>query len=390
MKIPISKTYFDAADEEAILAPLRNGWVVQGPQVAEFEQAFADFCGAKFAVATTSCTTALHIAAIAAGIQPGDEVLVPAFTWVATANAIEYIGAKPVFCDISLDTFNLDVSRLEGLINEKTKAVLPVHLFGWPAEMNAILDLAQKHSLQVIEDAACGFGTYYHGKHVGAFGHSGCFSFHPRKAFSTGEGGMITTNDEKTADLLRTLRDHGGSRSDFQRQQHQLSFLLSEYNVLGYNYRMTDLQGALGVSQMKKADWMLSRRREIAQRYNEGLSHIDWLRLPQPPSEAVHAYQAYVCLFQPEKPGLSRIENLFGARNRLMAFLEERGVSTRQGTHAPAHLGFYVEKYGIRPEDCPNAYMAERLSLALPLYPQLTEEEQQYVIGLIQEYNPKQ
>ena len=143
MKIPISKTYFDAADEEAILAPLRSGWVVQGPQVAEFEQAFADFCGAKYAVAATSCTTALHIAALAAGIQPGDEVLVPAFTWVATANAVEYIGAKPVFCDVSLETFNLDISLLEALITKKTKAILPVHLFGWPAEMNAILELAQ-------------------------------------------------------------------------------------------------------------------------------------------------------------------------------------------------------------------------------------------------------
>jgi perosamine synthetase len=195
MRIPITKPFFGEEERKAILEPLESGWIVQGPKVAQFENLFAEFTGVPYAIATTSCTTALHLSLIAMGIGPGDEVILPSFTFVATANAIEYTGATPVFCDIDLNTFNIDVKEVPKKVTEKTKAIIPVHLFGLSADMKPILKIAEQHGLRVIEDAACGLGSYYDGRHVGTFGDSGCFSFHPRKAITTGEGGMITAED---------------------------------------------------------------------------------------------------------------------------------------------------------------------------------------------------
>lgn len=378
--IPITKVWIDEAEMDSILEPLRSGWIVQGPYVAEFEEKFARFTGARHAIATTSCTTALHLSLAAAGIGAGDEVIVPAFTWVATANVVEYLGAKPVFCDVDLDTFNLDIDQLPDLITERSRAIIPVHLFGLAADMEPIRRVARWNDLQVIEDAACGFGATYKERHVGTLGHFGCFSFHPRKAITTGEGGMILTQSEDAAALCRTLRDHGANKTDLARHSSNGGFLLPSYDHLGYNFRMTDLQGALGSAQMDKAEKIQQARVERARRYNQLLKSTSWLTTPTVPQGREHAYQSYVCLFRPEKVSLNNVDRLHHRRNALMMELESRGIATRQGTHAVTTQGYYRRKYGTKPEDYPNAYLAERLSLTLPVYPQMTDEEQDYVV----------
>jgi perosamine synthetase len=381
MKIPITRPVFGPEELRAVQLPLESEWVVQGPFVDQFEQRFAGYVGAKNAIATSSCTTALHITVAALGLQPGDEVIVPAFTWVSTANVIEYLGAKPVFCDIDLETYNVDPQGMSELVTERTVGLLPVHLFGLCADLDPILELAAQRGLWVVEDAACAFGGWYQGRHAGTFGIAGAFSFHPRKSITTGEGGMITTADDRLATLLRSLRDHGASRSDHSRHTDSGSFLLSEYNHHGFNVRMTDIQGALGCAQMARAGVILERRRELAARYDELLAEVDWLATPVVPDDYVHGYQAYVCFFQPEEPTPGNVVAMNEKRNRLMRALEERGIATRQGTHAPVLTGYYAAKYGLRAVDFPNAYAADRLTLALPLYPQLTAEQQELVVS---------
>jgi dTDP-4-amino-4,6-dideoxygalactose transaminase len=382
--IPITKAIFDETDLAMIQEPLKSGWVVQGKYVAEFEARFAETTRAPHAVAVSSCTTGLHIAVAALGLQPGDEVLVPAFTWVATANCVEYLGGRPVFVDVDLRTFNVDVAQLERHLTPRTRGIIPVHLFGLSADMAPIMEFARRHGLWVIEDAACGFDAWYRGRHVGTFGEYGAFSFHPRKAITTGEGGMLTTGRDDLAAAARTLRDHGASRSDLDRHQHKHSFLLAEYRRVGFNFRMTDIQGALGVAQMRKAARIQAERRAAAARYDELLAGLDWLELPFRHPDYVHGYQSYVCLFRPEEPTLEACDALFERRNAIMAALEERGIITRQGTHAPPHLHYYAETYGIRPEDYPNAYLAERLSLTLPLYAGMTADESAQVADELQ------
>lgn len=377
--IPITKPFFGPEEFRAVQLPLESGWVVQGSFVKKFEEMFSSFSGATFSIATTSCTSALHIAVAVLGLKAGDEVIVPAFTWVSTPNVVEYMGAKPMFCDIDLGTFNIDTEQIERLITPKTVGIIPVHLFGLCADLNPILEIAKKHQLWVVEDAACGFGAYYHGKHAGTFGEMGCFSFHPRKSITTGEGGMITTAKSEIDRLSRMLRDHGASRTDLDRNASKSGFLLSDYNHLGYNYRMTDIQGALGCAQMERAKWILEEKSKRARLYDQMLENMNWLKIPAVPDGYIHGYQAYVCLFHPEVPTLRNAEQLSRKRNDLMRRLEEKGIATRQGTHAPVIQGYYVEKYGLRPDQFSKAYLADRLSLTLPLYVQMTEGEQEMV-----------
>lgn len=382
--IPITKVFFGAEELEAVQKPLQSGWVVQGPFVREFEEKFSAYTGARHSIATSNCTTALHIAVAALGLKPGDEVIVPAFTWVSTANVVEYMGARPVFCDIDLRTFNIDVAKIESLITPKTVGIIPVHLFGLAAHMSPILEIARAHGLWVVEDAACAFGTRYNGGHAGTFGDAGCFSFHPRKSITTGEGGMITTAREDLATAARSLRDHGASRSDFARHHANQAFLLAEYNVLGYNYRMTDIQGAVGSVQMDRADWILGQRRHRAARYDAALRGLPWLDTPRVPTGYEHGYQAYVTLFRPEEPTLENAERLHARRNEVMMRLEEEGISTRQGTHAVVLQGYYAKKYSLQPTDHPNAVIADRLTLTLPLYAQMTDDDQARVCERLQ------
>jgi dTDP-4-amino-4,6-dideoxygalactose transaminase len=383
-QIPITKPLLGDAELAAVRLPLESGWVVQGPHVREFESRFAAYTGSPYAAATSSCSTALHVAVAALGLKPGDEVIVPAFTWVSTANVVEYLGATPVFCDVDLETFNIDVDLCESLVTERTVGIIPVHLFGRAAEIERVLDLAERKGLWVIEDAACGFGSLRQGRHVGTFGSFGAFSFHPRKSITTGEGGMLTTADPRLDELVRSLRDHGASRSDHDRHTESGAFLLADYPYLGFNVRMTDIQGALGCAQMDRADWILARRQELAARYDALLGGVEWLRTPVVPTGDVHGYQAYVCLFAPDEPTLGNVRDLHARRNLLMQHLEEQGIATRQGTHAAALARYYAEKYGFGPDQFPVAALAERLTLTLPLFPQMTEEEQDYVISALQ------
>ena len=378
--IPITKAIFDERDLALIQEPLKSGWVVQGTYVRQFEEMFSTLTRSPHSVAVSSCTTGLHVAVAALGLKPGDEVLVPAFTWIATANVVEHMGARPVFVDVDLRTFNVDVAQLERHVTPRTVGIIPVHLFGLSADMAPIMELAARHGLWVVEDAACGFDSWYRGAHVGTFGEFGAFSFHPRKAITTGEGGMLTTADAQRAALARTLRDHGASRSDLERHQQRYSFLLAEYRHLGFNVRMTDIQGALGVAQMEKSAAIMASRRAGAARYDEMLRGLDWLQLPFRHPDYVHGEQSYVCLFMPDEANLAACPSVFERRNALMAALEARGIVTRQGTHAPPHLDYYADKYGIRPEDYPNAYMAERMTITLPLYAGMTPDETTRVV----------
>ncbi len=374
-RIPISKPWFGPEEAAALVKPLDSGWVVQGPYVQEFEQKFTEFSGVGHAAASSSCTTALHLAVAALGLRAGDEVIVPAFTWISTANVVEYMGATPVFCDVDLETYNIDVEKMEAAVGPKTVGVIPVHLFGLCADMPRVLDVAKRRGLWVVEDAACGFGARIHGRHAGTFGDLGCFSFHPRKAITTGEGGMVTTASGELDRRIRSLRDHGASRSDLARHTAPDGFLLPDYESLGYNYRMTDIQGALGSAQMDRSAEILALRRQHAGQYDQLLAELDWLQTPETPSGYEHGYQSYACLFQPETPTLENTERLHQWRNRTMALLEAKGIATRQGTHAAALTGYYARKYGLRREQFPNTFIAERLTLALPMYAQLTPSD---------------
>jgi perosamine synthetase len=381
--IPITRPWFDERELEALRRPLESGWIVQGPCVAEFESRFASFVHSPHAVACSNGTTALHLAYAALGLAAGDEVIVPAFTWIATPNAAVYCGARPVFCDIDLATFNIVPDRIEELVTERTRGIVAVHLFGLCAEMNPILQIAERHGLWVVEDAACAFGATYEDRFAGTLGAMAAFSFHPRKSITTGEGGMVTTRSDALASRVRSMRDHGAAA-----RRGEPAFLLTDYDELGFNYRMTDLQGAIGCVQIERAEEILRRRRQIAKVYDHALASIPWLRPPVVADNMQHAYQAYVCLFAPEEPTLANVDVLGARRNALMAALESRGIATRQGTHAPVRTAFYQDRFGVDPEHFPQAVIAERLSLALPLFPQMTEEEQDRVIRALREVDP--
>lgn len=375
MKIPITRPYFDDAEKAAVVGPLETGWVVQGPNVAEFERLFAEYTGAAHALATSSCTTALHLALAALGVGPGDEVIVPAFTFVASANAVEYQGATPILTDIDLDTFSIDVEQIEGRISERTRAIMPVSLFGLSADMKPVMELAERHTLYVVEDAACAIGARYEGAHAGTLAHLAAFSFHPRKAITTGEGGMLITQNAEWAADAAARRSHGGTVSDLARHEKG-AFALPDHNELGYNYRMTDLQGAVGVAQMAKLVWVIQRRQELAHRYDDALSGLEGVSTPYVPPRCEHAYQSYVLLVGDE----ARL-----GRDDLARELLARGISVRQGTHAVHIQGFYRDKYDLVPEDFPVSFYADRHSLTLPLFPAMTDEEHAYVVEQVRD-----
>ena len=385
MNVPIARTSLLESEIQSVMEPLRSGWLVQGPKVREFEDKWSAFTGAKHSIAVTSCTTGLHLSLAAMGIQLDDEVIVPAFTWIATANVVEHLGAKVVFCDIDLETFNLDVQQLASLVTTKTKAILPVHLFGMAADMGSINAFAKQHQLWVVEDAACGFGSRYQGQHVGTLGHTGVFSFHPRKAITTGEGGMITTQDDELAAKLRRLRDHGAAMSDLQRHLGSRPYLLADHPDAGYNQRMTDLQAALGSAQMDRATDIVLERQHLAKRYDEAFAKLDWLRTPVYRACYEHGYQSYPCLFQPESVKPDAVPRINERRNAWMDKLQKVGISTRPATHAVHMLTFYREKYKLNSQDFPNAYAANDCSISLPLFHGMTVEEQDYVIEQVLE-----
>lgn len=373
-KIPLTKPYFDDHELKMIRDCLDSGWVTQGPMVTEFERLFSELHGIKYSLATSSCSTALHLAAVAIGLKPGDEAIVPAYTWVTTANCVEYTGAKAVFADIDINTFNVDPACIEHTITEKTKAIVVVHLFGLSADMDPIMTIAKKYNLKVIEDAACAVGCRYDSKYVGGIGDVGCFSFHPRKIITTGEGGMATTNDPAMAEYISSLRNHGTSGAEPGPAAMPRPYVMSLVPNMGYNYRLSDIQGAVGIAQLSKLDKFLENRRMLAQIYKTQLMEIDELIIPVVPEKMEHTFQSYVVRIR--KGGNK-------ARNTIMDYMAEHGVWTRPGTHAVHRLGIYKKKYGYNNSDFPNAIIGEDETITLPLYYGMTENDLKVVVQLL-------
>ena len=364
----ITEPYFDNEEVRLVQETLDSNWVTQGPRTAEFERLFAERHKLQYALATTSCTAALHLSTMALQLQPGDEVIVPAFTWVTSAHAAEYAGAKAVFADIDLTTFNLDPAALEAAITPRTRAIVAVHLFGKAAAMGDIMAIAGKHNLAVIEDAACAVGTTCEGKPVGAIGDLGCFSFHPRKVITTGEGGMVTTNRTDLADRVKSLRNHGATGPAIGAELSK-PYTMSTFDMLGFNLRLSDIQAAVGVAQMSKLDLLLAERRSLALRYSELLSEVDEIVLPA--DDPGHVYQSYV---------IRLTANDRNKRNAIMDSLAALEIQTRPGTHAVHRLGYYRNKYGLRPDQFPNARQAEDTSITLPIFPGMVDEQQRHVV----------
>lgn len=371
--IQIAAPFMGDEEWQALREPIETGWLTQGPKVAAFEKAFANRHGVKYAIATTNCTTALHLALLSVGISPGDGVIVPSFTWVATANVVEYCGAIPIFCDVDPVTYNIDPESARSVIKrvlatgQNVKAIIPVHLFGLCADMDAILDIASEYNLSIVEDAACAAGAGYKGRWAGSIGDVGCFSFHPRKVIVTGEGGICTTNDPEKAEMINCLRNHGASVSEEQRHNSNAPYLLPDFNLLGYNYRLTDLQGAIGLVQLGRLECLVAQRQKWADWYAEQLGSLKWLQLPKIPADYSPTWQAFVCRVDENTAPLSR--------NMLLDYLNKNGISSRVGTHAVHMLNYYRQKYNLNEDDYPNTCDSYRFSIALPLHNRMVEED---------------
>ena len=375
--IPISLPHTGEEEWLATKESIMSGWLTAGPKVREFEEIFAKRHGVKHAMAVTSATTALHLALVALGVKEGDEVIVPAFTWISTANVVLYCGAKVIFVDVDRTTFNIDVNDLKRKITSKTKAIIPVHLFGLCADMDAVIQVAG--DIPLIEDGACAAGAGYKGKPAGSLGTFGCFSFHPRKSVTTGEGGMVTTNDDRLAEIVSSLRNHGASVSEEQRHHGPKPYILPEFNIMGFNYRMTDLQASVGIVQLKKLDLFIEEREQWANYYNQQFKAISWIRTPEFNSDYKHGWQSYVIYVDEKKAPISR--------NEMMEKLQQMGISTRPGTHAPHMLGYYANKYNIKPEDFPGAKDCNDYSMSIPLFNKMTKEDYEYVVYCLKSLN---
>ncbi len=358
-RIPVAAPMLVGREREYVLDCIDSGWVSSaGKYLDLFEAKFAEFCGVKHAVACCNGTAALHLSLLAHGVGPGDEVIVPTLTFVATANAVTYCGARPVFVDSEPKTWNIDPARVEEKINPRTRGIIAVHLYGHPADMDVLRALASRHGLFLIEDAAEAHGALYRGRRVGALADAAAFSFYGNKIISTGEGGMVTTDDDALAARVRLLRGQG---MDPERRYW--------FPVVGYNYRMTNLSAALGLAQMEQADWHLGRRLEIAARYKEGLRGVGALAWQSEQTWAAHAYWMFTAMLR---------EGDASRRDEVMARLEGRGVETRPVFH-PVHL-LPPYREGALGADCPVAERLATRGLSLPTWAGLAGEDVDYVI----------
>jgi len=372
MQVPFARPYLTGDEGAAVAEVIASGWVSQGPKVRAFEQAFAQRVGAADAVATTSCTTALHLALYGAGVRPGDEVIVPSLSFIATANAVLHCGATPVFADIDPLTYNLDPASAERAISPRTKVIMPVHQVGLPADMDAFAELAETYGLTIVEDAACAIGATYKGRPVGSLSPLACFSLHPRKVITTGEGGIIAVQDPELAERLRRLRQHGMSVDDLARHRND-KVVIESYPEPGFNYRMTDMQGALGLCQLEVLDEVLNRRRHLANRYNEALAAIPNLEAPYEPPYVVRTWQSYCVRVGSHSPV---------GRTELMERLLADGVTTRRGVMAIHH----EPAYATTRVDLPHTDAAARDVVMLPLFADLTDEQVDYVLDRLSDH----
>jgi len=364
--IPLAKPNISNKAKEKVIEILNSGLLVQGKQVEIFEKRIAEYLAVKHAICVSSGTATLHLSLIALGIGRGDEVIVPAFSYIATANVVELVGAKPIFIDIDHRTFNIDITKIEEKISRKTKAIIPVHEFGLAADITKIVDIAKKHNLYVIEDAACALGAKENDQFVGTFGQLGSFSLHPRKAITSGEGGIVTTNDNHLAREIKILRNHGieilNGKMDFVRA--------------GFNYRMTDIQAALVDAQFDGFELLLNRKQELAEIYLNEINNNQIL-LPFVPNHKTHTWQTFHILLRSEVK-----------RDALKSFLSEHDIMTNYGAQCIPHMKYYKNKYKYNSEvEFPNAYLAYNCGLAIPLFNQLTIEEIKYISETINKFN---
>jgi dTDP-4-amino-4,6-dideoxygalactose transaminase len=343
-------------DEElsGIKEVLESGFLTQGPKATQFENLVKEYVGVKHAFAVSSATTGLHLGLIALGVEPGDEVIIPDFSFPATANAVVQTGAIPIFVDIEPDTFNLDPTKLEAAITEKTTAIMPVHAFGLPANMDAINAIAAKFSIPVIEDAACALSGQVNGKQAGGLADLGVFSWHPRKIITTGEGGMILTDRDDLAERIAVLRTHGAVRGEF----------FMEFVDAGFNYRLSDVHSAIGIAQMAKLDHIVARRAQLASEMDAALAGIPGVTVPAVPAAMTHAYQSYVVTLD---------ESI--NRNQVITNLKALDIESTLGTYGLHLQPYFRERFNLPDEAFPNATRAHNQALTLPLYPQLTSDD---------------
>ncbi|WP_392534620.1 DegT/DnrJ/EryC1/StrS family aminotransferase [Nostoc sp. C117] len=387
--IPIAKPWMGEAEAEAASRAIMSGWVTQGPEVAAFEQEFAAYVGANHACAVSNCTTALHLALLAVGVQPGDEVITVSHSYIATANSIRYCGAIPVFVDIEPQTYNINPMLIEDVISDRSRAILIVHQIGMPCDLKAILDIAHRYNLPVIEDAACAIGSEVlwdgNWEKIGKpHGDIACFSFHPRKVITTGDGGMLTTNNPEYDKQFRLWRQHGMSIPDTVRHGAK-QVIFESYPMLGYNYRMTDIQAAVGREQLKRLPEIVERRRYLAQQYQEKLADIPGLKLPNEPNWAKSNWQSF-CVRLTEKYDQVQV----------MQRMLDAGISTRRGIMcAHREPAYQTEPWscGVQPKACEcevgkcdrlsESEQAQDRTVLLPLFHQMTKEEEDYVVKVL-------
>lgn len=372
-RVPVAKPSFDENEERALLETLRSGWVTQGPRVAEFEARFAEAVGAAEGVAFSSCTAGLFLCLHALGVGPGDEVVVPSLSFIASANCIVHAGAEPVFAEVDPRTYNLDPEAAAGAIGPRTRAILVVHQLGLPADLERLGALARERGLLLLEDAACAIGSRSGGRPVGSSGHPACFSFHPRKILVTGEGGMLTTDDTELAARLRRLRHQGMSMSDLERHRSE-RVVIETFPEVGYNFRMSDLHAAVGLAQLAKLDAFLARRRALAARYAAALEDFPEVQAPFAPEGVEPSHQSYIVRLRDADEAV---------RNDVLQELSRRGVASRRGLMAchlePCHRGARVAGSMAETE------RAAAQTLLLPLFDALTESEQDYVLEALRQ-----
>jgi dTDP-4-amino-4,6-dideoxygalactose transaminase len=371
----------EMGDEEIALVAetIRSGWITQGPRVRELEAAFCVQTGAAHAIAVSNCTTALHLALLVLDVGPGDEVIVPPHSYIATANAVLYCGARPVFADIDPATLTLDPKKVAAAITPQTKAIMAVHQVGRPADLAALSALAQKHGIPLMEDAACAAGSSYQGRAIGHNQWSSlvCFSFHPRKIISTGDGGMITTDRADYAAKLRLLRQHGMSVNDLQRHGSK-TVVNEEYTVLGYNYRLTDVQAAIGLAQLRRVPALITRRREIAARYDAAFTGLPGVHVYREPADVRWNQQTYLLRF----PGAT-----VAARDAFMQKLLDDGIASRRGIMSIHREPAYTDRFGR--QHFPESEGASDQCVCLPLYTQMTDAEIERVIAAVRTHAPR-